>query len=89
VPLVAGAPAVLADPDLLAQLVPDDACGDGRRRREIGRSVAAYEQDARLDGRALVLAQPVDEQPLALLDAVLLAAEADDRVRAHGVETRA
>src|SRR5262249_55910725 len=30
VPLVAGAAAVLPDPDLVAQLVPDDACGDGR-----------------------------------------------------------
>ena len=89
VPLVAGATAVLADADLLAELVPDDARGHRRRRREIGRAVAADEQDARLDRRALVDAQAVDEQPLALLDAVLLAAETDDRVRAHGVETRA
>src|SRR5947208_7841091 len=53
------------------------------------RAVAADEQDAQLDRRALVGAQAVDEQPLALLDAVLLAAETDDRVGAHGVETRA
>src|SRR4029077_1232923 len=89
VPLVAGALAVLADPDLLAELVPDNARRHSGRRREIRRAVAADEQDARLEGRALVLAQSVDEQPLGLLDAVLLAAETDDRVAVHGVETRA
>src|SRR5262249_36641602 len=78
--LVPGAAAVLADADLLAELVPDHASGHGRRRREIGCAVAADEQDTRFERRALVLAQAVDEQPLALTDAVLLAAETDDRV---------
>ena len=86
VPLVPGALLVLADPDLLAELVPDDARGHRRRRREIGRAVAADEQDARLEGLALVDLEAVDEQPLALVDAVLLTAETDDRVTAHGVE---
>src|SRR4029079_13866941 len=87
--LVAGPAAVLADPDLLAELVPDDAGCHRRGRREIRRAVAADEQDTRLESRALVRAQAVDEQPLSFGDAVLLAAETDDRVGAHGVETRA
>src|SRR4029077_1128727 len=87
--LVARAPAVLPDADLLAELVPDDTGGHGRGGREIRRAAAAYQQDARLEGRALVRTQAVDEQPLAFGDAVLLAAETDDRVGAHGVETRA
>src|SRR5205085_3206161 len=87
--LVARAAAVLADADLLAELVADDARGDGRGRREIRRAVAADQQDARLNSRTLGGAQAVDEQPLALSDAVLLAAQTDDRVGAHGVETRA
>src|SRR5205823_3592940 len=60
-----------------------------RGRREIRRAVAADQQDARLNSRTLVGAEAVDEQPLALSDAVLLAAQTDDRVGAHGVETRA
>src|SRR5207253_3113581 len=84
-----GAAAVLADPDLLAELVADDARSHGGGRREIGRAVAAYEQDARFDRRPLVRAKTVDEQPLAHMDAVLLTAQTDDRVGAHGVETRA
>src|SRR5579871_470854 len=85
---VAGAALVLADADLLAELVADDPRGHGRRRREIGRAIPADEQDARLEGLALVHLQAVDEQPLALLDAVLLAAETDDRVAAHNVKRR-
>src|SRR5436309_8405986 len=38
---------------------------------------------------ALSVRQPVHEQPIALLDAVLLATEGDDRVVGHGSETRA
>src|SRR5581483_3028887 len=85
--LVAGAALVLADADLLAELVPDDARGHGGRRREIRRAVPADEQDARLERLALVDLEAVDEQPLALLDAVLLTAEADDRVTVHGMES--
>src|SRR5579862_1191412 len=83
VPLVAGALLVFPDADLLAELVADDARGDGRRRREIGCAVAANKQDARLEGLALLHLEAVDNEPLALLDAVLLTAETDDRVAAH------
>src|SRR3954451_4654233 len=77
---VAGALLVLADPDLLAELVADDARRDGDRRREVGLAVAADEQHLRAERLALVGLEPVHQQPLALLDAVLLATESDDRV---------
>ena len=79
---VAGPPAVLADQDLVAELVADDL---GRHldalRRELGLAVAADEQHLRVEGLALVDGEPVHEEPLALLDAVLLAAEFHDRIR--------
>ena len=53
------------------------AVGEGRR------AVATEEQDARLEGLALVDLEAVDEQVLALADAVLLTAETDDCVAAH------
>ena len=63
------------------ELVADDR---GRHLRvfgdELGRAVAADEQDVGVEGLALVPAEAVDEEPLALVDAVLLAAECDDRV---------
>src|SRR5579862_5990583 len=77
---VAGAPAVLADPDLVAELMAHDAGGDGRRRRDLRLAAPAGEQHLRVEGLALIGFQAVDEQPLALLDAVLLAADGDDRV---------
>src|SRR5262249_22896544 len=80
VPAIARAAAVLADPHLLAELVADDARRDGRRRRELGLAVAAGEKHLRVEGLALLGLQAVDEQPLALLDAVLLAPDGDDRV---------
>ena len=82
---IAGAALVLADADLVAERVADDARRHRRRRREIGLAFAADEQDARIERLALVGLQAVDEQPLALPDAVLLAADGDDRV-AHVVE---
>jgi hypothetical protein len=78
--LVSGSAPVLADADLLAELVADDARGHGRGRREIRCTVAPDEQDTRLDRRTLVGTQAIDEQPLTLSDAVLLAAQTDDRV---------
>ena len=49
---------------------------------ERGLAVAAPdEQDGRRERRAVVLAQAVHEQPLALADAVLLPGNLDDRVR--------
>src|SRR4051812_529605 len=54
VPAVAGAAAVLADPDLLAEHVSDDPDRDRTvLRREIGIAVAAEHEDARLEGLAL------------------------------------
>ena len=44
-------------------------------RRELEGAVAAEHQHLRMEGLALVRRQAVDEQPLAFLDAVLLAAE--------------
>ena len=82
---IAGALLVLADPELLAERVTDDARGHRRGRREVGVAVAAHEEHARLEGRTFVGLEPVHQQPLALADAVLLAADGDDRV-AHIVE---
>src|SRR5207248_3216941 len=65
--------------------VIDHAGGHRRRRRELGVPVAPDQQDARVEGLAGVRLDPVHEQPLALLDAVLLAADGDDRV-AHSKE---
>ena len=45
-----------------------------------GAAVAADKKHARIERLPLVRLQVVDEQPLALLDAVLLAADGDDRV---------
>src|SRR5207248_6951024 len=80
VPLVARALPVLADPHLLAEHVVDDARRHRRRGREVGLAVAADEQDARLEGLPGLRLDAVHEEPLALLDAVLLAADGDDRV---------
>ena len=53
-----------------------------------GVAVAADEQDGRRERRAVLLAQAVDEQPLALADAVLLAGNLDDRVGHRVLERR-
>jgi hypothetical protein len=85
---VAGALLVLADADLRPTLLADDADGDGhpfRRDRDV--AVAADEQHLRREGGAVVELHAVDEQPLALTDAVLLAADGDDRVAHSGVPT--
>src|SRR5262245_47688909 len=85
---VPGAPPVAAlgleleHPQLLAALVADDL---GLHRRELRRvedgvAVARQQQGRQLDGGAGVVGQPLDEQGLALLDAVLLAAGLDDCV---------
>ena len=68
--------AVLADPDLLAEHVLDDACRDrGLRLQVDGFSVAADEEDCRLERLAGLRLDAVDEQPLARLDTVLLATQ--------------
>src|SRR5581483_4375186 len=82
---VAGAPFVLSAADLVAERVADHARRHRRRRRDVRLAVAPDEQDARVERLPLVGLQAVDEQPLALLDAVLLPADGDDRV-AHSVE---
>src|SRR5207237_288954 len=74
VPLVARALPVLADLHLLAEHVVDDARRHRRRGREVGLAVAADKQDARLEGLPGLRLDAVHEEPLALLDAVLLAA---------------
>src|SRR5207247_1472443 len=50
-------------------------------RRQLGVAVAADEEHLRVEGRVLVHGEPVHEELLALLDAVLLATEPDDRIR--------
>src|SRR3984957_10863415 len=86
---VAGAAAVAAlrleleDPQLLAAQVPDDRrlhLDLGQRGGIEDRLVGAVEQRLERDRRALGLGQPLDEQRLPLLDAVLLASGFDDRV---------
>src|SRR5439155_7956898 len=77
--LVAALRLVLADPDLRALDVIDDAHGDRRLRVEI----ALREQHVGREGLSRLGLQAVDEQPLAETDAVLLATDFDDCVRAH------
>src|SRR5439155_20683867 len=79
---IAGALLVLADPDLVAEDVADDP---GRHLNvlwgKLRLPVAAEEQDLGMEALLLVEGEPVHEKLLALLDAVLLAAELHDRVR--------
>src|SRR5437868_1674978 len=85
--LVARLRLVLADPDLVAELVAEHlrrhACV---LRRKLAALLAAQEEDVRLEGLPFLPVEAVDEQVLALTDDVLLAAELDDRVGAHDVE---
>jgi hypothetical protein len=74
-PAIARLGAPLADADLLPAHVADDLRGHLHARRKVGVTVAAGEQDVRLERLALVGCEPVDQQSLALADAVLLAAE--------------
>src|SRR3982751_347963 len=77
---------VLEDSDLLAALVGDDLGGDTDLPEPVGvedRCGGAEQHRRELDSGAGVLAQPLDEQGLPLLDAVLLSAGLDDRV-GHG-----
>ena len=77
-PLVAGAAAVLADEDLL----PAPVLEDGRGHRRIA------EQHDRLEYLAGARRQAVDDQRLAVANAMLLVTELDDCV-IHGVKIRA
>src|ERR671931_785351 len=84
VPPVARLWPVLADPDLVAAHVADDPRRhEAGLRAQVGLAVAADEQDVRRERLAFGGAEPVDEQPLSLVDAVLLAADGDDRVAVH------
>src|SRR5919197_1288474 len=84
VPPVARLWPVLADPDLVAAHVADDPRRhEAGLRAQVGLVVAANEQDVRSERLAFGGAEPVDEQPLSLVDAVLLAADGDDRVAVH------
>src|SRR5581483_5516260 len=79
-----GALLVLADPDLLALRTAHDFRGHLRPlRRELGFAVAADEEHRRVERLAVCVRELVHEQPLPFLDAVLLAAEGDDRI-SHG-----
>src|SRR5262249_21644850 len=79
---------VLADADLRPLRRAEDASGHlDVPGRDDGLSLAADEQDRGCEGRPVVLVQAVDEQPLALTDAVLLPGNLDDRV-GHGVLQR-
>ena len=76
VPSITGALLVLADVDLLAESAPQHRCGHLRAlRRELGLPVPTDEEDVRVERLCLVMRESVDEQPLSLLDAVLLAPE--------------
>src|SRR5207253_4031603 len=83
-PPVAALRPVLADPDLVAPHVTDDPCGhEAGLRPQVGLAVAAEKEHVRRERLPLVGAEPVDEQPLPFVDAVLLAADGDDRVAVH------
>src|SRR4051812_24687994 len=81
---VAGAPLVAAlgleldDAELGPALVADDLGRDGAAVH--GVAVADEEERLEVDARTGLAGQALDEQGLALLDAVLLAAGLDDRV---------
>src|SRR4051794_37454522 len=90
VPRAALVPALgleLEHAQLRTALVRDDLRGHGggreRRGLEHGVAVAGQEQRLQRDRGADIVGQPLDEQRLALLDAVLLAAGLDDCV-GHG-----
>src|SRR5579884_2133305 len=69
---VARSPLVLADPDLRATAVRDDGCRHG--------DAVAAEEHIRRERLARFCRQPVHGDRLALANAVLLAAQTDDRV---------
>src|SRR3954453_17402739 len=82
--LVAALGLELEDPELGPALVADDL-GPHRRLCELGAvehriAVAGQQQRNEVDRRAGLIGQPLDEQGLTLLDAVLLAACLDDCV---------
>src|SRR4029079_18389496 len=80
---IARAAPVLPDDHLLAQHVGRDLRGHLRaleRVAELGVALAAQHDEVGVKRLALVVRQAVDEQALALADAVLLSAEGDDRV---------
>src|SRR5205823_9917173 len=75
VALVARALLVLADPDLVAESGADDLRRHLDARRQVRLPVTAREEDVRMERLPFGGRQPVDEQPVALADAVLLATE--------------
>jgi hypothetical protein len=82
-PAVAGPLLVLADDELRAEHVLGHPGGDlraGELVAEARLTVPADQQHLGLEGLAFLHRQPIDEQPLALADAVLLPADLDDRV---------
>ena len=76
---------MLADDDLVAENMRHDPGGDHVALHLVGAeqrlTVSAEKQHVGRERRSLLVRQPVDEQPLALSDAVLLPTDADDRVR--------
>src|SRR6476619_1501552 len=81
----------LEDPDLLAAQVLDDLHRDGALElRTVGdHLIAARHQDVGREGVAGGMRLPVDEELLALLDPVLLAADLDHRIHEPRNGTRA
>src|SRR4029077_930759 len=81
----------LEDPDLLAPQVLDDLHRDGALElRAVGdHLVAAGHEDVRRERVARGMPLPVDEELLALLDPVLLAADLDHRIHEPRNGTRA
>jgi hypothetical protein len=76
VPAVALLRLVLADPDLLAERRGNHLRRHLDARREVRLGVAAArEEDVGMEGLAFVRRQTVNEQPVALADAVLLASQ--------------
>src|SRR5262245_7547070 len=81
---------VLADDDLVAEKVLRDPSGDDLAlqvvRAQPRLAVAAEQEHVRLERRALVVREAIDEQPFALPDPVLLSADLDDRVRQRSLQ---
>jgi hypothetical protein len=81
---------VLADDHLVAGDVPSHLCSDldaFEPVAELRIAVAAEHEKVRVESLALLDGKTVDKQPLAFANAILLASELDDGIRAHDLQT--
>ena len=83
---ISGSPAVLAHDHLRASYVLENLGFDRCRPEtvaELCTASTAYEQHVGFEGGSLIVRKALDEEVLALFDAVLTTADSDDCVLAH------